>query len=154
MVHYQAPIGSYAFLFHDVFRVEHLPGLPGAAEFTRDTTEAVLEEAGRLAVERFLPLNAAGDRAGCTRTNGGVVTPPGFKGAYDAFAQGGWIGLAANPAYGGQGLPYALGTAVNEVVTAANMALAMVPGLTMGAIAAIAANGTEEQKQFYLPNML
>ena len=154
MVHYQAPIGSYAFLFHDVFAVEHLPGLPGAADFTRDTTEAVLEEAGRLATERFLPLNSAGDRIGCTRSKDGITTPPGFKDAYDAFAQGGWIGLAADPAYGGQGLPYALGTAVNELVTAANMALAMVPGLTMGAIAAIAANGSDEQKQFYLPHML
>ena len=154
MVHYQAPVSSYAFLFHDVFGVEQLPGLPSAQDFTRDTTEAVLGEAAKLAVDRFLPLNATGDRVGCRKVNGHVETPPGFKDAYDAFATGGWIGLAADPAYGGQGLPYALGTAVNEMVTASNMALAMVPGLTMGAIAAIAANGTEAQKQFYLPAML
>ena len=154
MVHYHAPVGSYAFLFHDVFGVERLPGLPGAADLTRETTEAVLTEAAKLATDQFLPLNAVGDRIGCKKVNGHVETPPGFKEAYDAFAQGGWIGLAADPAYGGQGLPYALGTAVNEMVTAANMALAMVPGLTMGAIAAINANGTDKQKQFYLPKML
>ncbi len=154
MVHYAAPVGSYAFLFHDVFGVERLTALPGAAEFTRDTTEAVLGEAAKLAVDHFLPLNSSGDREGCRKANGGVVTPAGFKQAYDAFAGGGWIGLAADPAYGGQGLPYALGNAVNEMVTATNMALAMVPGLTMGAIAAINANGTDAQKQFYLPNML
>ena len=154
MVQYSAPVGSYAFLFHDVFGVERLTALPGSADFTRETTEAVLGEAAKLAIDHFLPLNGAGDREGCRKANGGVTTPAGFKQAYDAFAEGGWIGLAADPAYGGQGLPYALGTAVNELVTATNMALAMVPGLTMGAIAAINANGTEAQKQFYLPNML
>ena len=154
MAHYSAPVGSYAFLFHDVFGVERLTALPGAADLTRDTTEAILGEAAKLATDQFLPLNGTGDREGCRKANGTVVTPAGFKKAYDAFAQGGWIGLAADPTYGGQGLPYALGTAVNELMTASNMALAMVPGLTMGAIAAINANGTDAQKQFYLPAML
>ena len=154
MVHYAAPVGSYVFLLHDVLAVERLTALPDASEWTRDTTEAVLTEAAKLAEDIFLPLNAVGDREGCVLHDGIVTTPPGFKKAYDAFADGGWIGLAADTAYGGQGLPYALGQAVNEFVTAANMALAMVPGLTMGAIAAIAANGTEDQKKLFLPQLL
>lgn len=154
MVHYAAPVSSHLFLLHDVLAVERLVDLPGAADLTRETSEAVLSEAAKLAQDSFLPLNAVGDRVGCQLHQGRVQTPQGFKKAYDAFAQGGWIGLAADPAYGGQGLPYALGTAVSEYVTAANMALAMVPGLTMGAIAAIAANGTDDQKKFYLPPML
>ena len=154
MVDYSAPVGSYAFLFHDVFGVERLTALPGASDLTRETTEAVLGEAAKLAVDHFLPLNGSGDREGCRKTKDGVATPAGYKKAYDAFADGGWIGLAADPAYGGQGLPYALGTAVNELVTATNMALAMVPGLTMGAIAAINANGSDAQKKCYLPAML
>lgn len=154
MVHYAAPVGSYIFLLHDVLAVERMSDLPGAAEWTRETSEAVLNEAAKLAEDVFLPLNIVGDRTGCTLQNGLVITPPGFQKAYDAFAAGGWMGLAADPAYGGQGLPYALGQAVNEFATSANMALAMVPGLTMGAMAAIHANGTEEQKNFFLPPLL
>ena len=89
MVHYSASVGSYAFLFHDVFGVERLTALPGSADFTRETTEAVLGEAAKLAIDHFLPLNGTGDREGCRKVKGGVATPAGFKQAYDAFAEGG-----------------------------------------------------------------
>ena len=90
---------------------------------------------------------------GCYRAeDGSVTTPEGFKDAYRQYREGGWVGLAAPAEYGGQGLPYTVHTAVGEYMTAANMALMMYPGLTQGAIAALIAHGTAEQKQAWLPN--
>ncbi|MEQ8751724.1 MAG: acyl-CoA dehydrogenase C-terminal domain-containing protein, partial [Amphiplicatus sp.] len=95
------------------------------------------------------------DQEGCTRLDdGSVKTPKGFKEAYDAYREGGWQGLSADPAYGGQGLPYILAIAVSETVSAANMAFGMYPGLARGAADAIYAHGTDEQKQTYLPKMI
>jgi alkylation response protein AidB-like acyl-CoA dehydrogenase len=101
------------------------------------------------------PLNLSGDQEGCHRDeNGAVTTPKGFKSAYDAYADGGWIGLAFDPAYGGQGLPYVLAAAVSEFFISANLSLSMYPGLTAGAVAALLTHGTEPLKQLYAPKMI
>jgi alkylation response protein AidB-like acyl-CoA dehydrogenase len=101
------------------------------------------------------PLNVSGDREGCKRqADGSVTTPKGFREAYDAYAQGGWIGLAAPVEYGGQGLPYTLAAAINEFATSANMAFSLYPGLTRGAQAAIVAHASEEQKALYMPKLV
>jgi acyl-CoA dehydrogenase len=155
MPSYRAPVEDVQFLLRDVFRIERYNNLPGFADVTPDTLDAILGEAARLCEDELQPLNRAGDLEGCRReADGAVHTPQGFSKGYDAFAQGGWIGLAADPEYGGQGLPYALGAVVNEFSSSANMALAMYPGLTMGAIAALHRHGSPEQKALYLPRLI
>ena len=152
---YRAPIEGTLFLLEDVLGFFRHAGLPGFADATPDVVAALLAEAGRFAAEVLAPLNRIGDTAGCTRhPDGSVTTPPGFREAYRDFAAGGWIGLAGDPAHGGQGLPYVLAAAVNEYVSAANMAFGMYPGLTQGAIAALTLHGSEAQKRTYLPRLM
>ena len=105
--------------------------------------------------EVLFPLNRVGDEEGCTRhEDGSVTTPAGFKAAYDQFVEGGWGTLGAPAEHGGQGLPHAVSMAFEEYMCAGNMAFAMYPGLTAGAIAAINVRGSDEQKQTYLPKMI
>ena len=152
---YKAPVEDVLFLLNDVFRMERYNNLPGFADATPDLVEAVLGEGAKLCEEVLAPVNRTGDLEGCRRHDDGrVTTPTGFKEAYDAFAQGGWMGLAVPPEYGGQGLPYTLNIVINEFASGANMSFAMYPGLTMGAIAALLVHGSEEQKATYLPKMV
>lgn len=152
---YKAPVQDTLFLLNDVFNIEKYGNLPGFEEATPETIEAILGEAAKLTEEVFQPLNRIGDTQGCKRNDdASVTTPKGFKEAYQAFAAGGWIGLAVDPKYGGQGLPYTLGAVMNEYSSAANMALSMYPGLTMGAIAALVVHASEEIKQTYVPRMV
>ena len=152
---YKAPVEDTLFLLNDVFHIERYNNLPGFADATPDVIEAVLGEGAKLCEEVLQPLNRSGDSEGCTRNpDGTVTTPKGFKAAHKAYAEGGWIGLAMDPDYGGQGLPYTLGAVMNEYASAANMAFAMYPGLTMGALAALYVHGSEEQKRTYLPKMI
>ncbi|UVD57215.1 acyl-CoA dehydrogenase C-terminal domain-containing protein [Rhizobium sp. Pop5] len=152
---YKAPVNDTLFVLNDVLGLERYNNLPGFAEATPDMIEAILGEAGRVAEEALFPLNYSGDQEGCTRhEDASVSTPKGFKEAYKAYRDGGWIGLAVPEEFGGQGLPYTLHTAVGEYTSAANMSLMMYPGLTQGAIAAILVHGTDEQKKTYLPKMV
>jgi acyl-CoA dehydrogenase len=150
---YTAPTEELQFVLQDVLGIAG-SDTPGYDDLDRDTTAAVLEEAGKLAADVLAPLNPVGDAQGCVLENGVVRTPKGFKAAYDQVADGGWIGLDADPEFGGQGMPYVLATAVGEMFVSANMALNMFWGLTHGAYSAIAAHGSEDQKQTYLPNMI
>ncbi len=155
MPSYKAPVEDTLFLLRDVLGYERLGNLAGFADAPLDVVEAVIAEAGKLAEEVFQPLNRSGDLEGCTRhEDGRVTTPKGFKAAYDAFREGGWIGLSAPAAYGGQGLPMTLTSIMGEYLSAANLALSMYPGLTQGAIAAILAHGSDEQKSTFLPKMI
>ena len=154
MPSYKAPVGDVLFLLSDVFGIERYNNLPGFSDATSDVVEAILREGARLCEEVFAPLNRTGDQEGCRFEGGAVTTPAGFKDAYRAYVDGGWMGLSFPPEFGGQGLPATLNTAMQEFCTSANFALAMYPGLTQGAIAALLAHGSEEQKRTYVPRMV
>ncbi|MDO9639711.1 MAG: acyl-CoA dehydrogenase C-terminal domain-containing protein [Pseudotabrizicola sp.] len=150
---YTAPVKDMQFILHDVLNVTET-GIPGYADLDQAFTSAILDEAGKLAGEVLAPLNAVGDREGCRLENGVVYTPTGFKGAFDALKDGGWNGLDLPEEFGGQNLPYVMGTAVGEIFVSANMAFNMYQGLTHGAINAILSAGSDDQKATYLPKMV
>ncbi len=152
---YKAPVTDTEFVLNEVINLQQYTGLPGFEEVTPDLVSAILAEGAKFVEEVTQPLNQVGDEHGCTRhPDGTITTPPGFKEAYDALVAGGWGGLAADPAYGGQGLPHVIANAFEEYMISANMAFTMYIGLTQGAIAAITAVGTDEQKQTYIPNLV
>ncbi len=152
---YKAPVEDTMFILRDVLGYERYSNLAGFSDASIDIVEAVLSEGAKLAENVMFPLNLSGDQQGCTRhADASVTTPDGFKAAYDAYCEGGWLGLGFDPEYGGQGLPYVLHTAVGEYFSSANMALMMYPGLTQGAIAAIHTHASADQKQTYLPKMM
>ncbi len=150
---YTPPLKDMQFLLHDLLRIT-ASDVPGYADLDPSFTGAILEEAGKLAAEVLAPLNAVGDRQGCRLENGVVYTPDGFKGAFGKLKDGGWNGLDLPQEFGGQGLPYVMGTAVGEMMVSANMAFNMYQGLTHGAISTILAHGSDEQKATYLPKMV
>ncbi len=155
MPSYKAPVDDVMFLLGDVFHVDRYNNLPGFAEATPDLIEAVLAEAAKFAEQVLTPLNRIGDKEGCRRhDDGSVTTPTGFKDAYQKLTAGGWLGIAAPAEFGGQGLPMVLAQALNEFLCSANMAFAMYPGLTEGAIAALHTHASPEQKALYLPKLV
>lgn len=153
MPSYTAPVQDMQFVLHDVLNVS-AQDIAGYGDLDESFTSAVLEEAGKVARDILAPLNASGDREGCVLENGVVRTPKGFKEAFAAMKDGGWTALDCDPDYGGQGLPYIMGTAVGEMFVSANMAFNMYQGLTHGAYSAIHVHGSPEQKATYLPKMV
>src|ERR1700676_4619099 len=128
MTQYKAPLRDYRFVMTELFDVGELAKLPGYEEATPDLFESVLEEGAKLCEEVLFPLNRGGDEEGCTFENGVVRTPKGFKAAYETFRAGGWVGLTADPAYGGQGLPHTMSSVLDEMVSSANTSFGMYPG--------------------------
>jgi len=138
------------------FCLDHVIGMDGlyTGDFDRDLRDAVLDAAAQLAGEVLAPLNRIGDQAGVKLTDGRVTVAPGFIAAAHAYAEGGWYGLAADPAYGGQGLPKVLEQACLDMFHGANMAFTLLPVLSQGGIEAIHTHGTQAQKDLYLPKLI
>jgi alkylation response protein AidB-like acyl-CoA dehydrogenase len=151
---YRAPVADIRFTLKHAsgFGAALADGLYG--ELSDDVVDAVLAEAGRFATEVIAPLNAVGDRVGASFRDGVVTTPPGWKEAYRAWAAGGWSGLAAPEAWGGQNLPLAVNAACIEMWNSAAMAFGIGSVLTMGAVDALLAHGSDELKRTYLPKLV
>ena len=150
---YSAPVKDIKFILQNVLKI-HDSDIPGYGELDNEYLNAILEEASKISSEVLAPLNAIGDKHGCSFENGIVYTPPGFKEAFDQLKDGGWTGIDCDIKFGGQGLPYLISIAVGEMFASANMALGMYHGLTHGAYSAIYSHGSEEQKEKYLPNLV
>jgi alkylation response protein AidB-like acyl-CoA dehydrogenase len=141
------------------FVLEHIVQLPQLAQSERfaaasaDVVEAVLQGAGDFAAGEWAPLDSIGDTVGAKWTESGVVMPEGYAAAYKAYVDGGWGTIGSPEAFGGQGLPFALSSAVLETLGTANMGFALAPTLTVGAIEALTHHGTPEQQALYLPRL-
>ena len=151
---YRAPVADIG------FALKHAAGLKAAiaeglyGDLDEETVNSVLEEAGRFAGDVIAPLNRVGDTFGTPFKDGNVTMPPGWKEAYTAWAAAGWNGLAAPAEWGGQELPHALNAACVEMWNAASMAFGIGPVLTMAAVDALAAYGTDDLKQRYLGKLI
>ena len=154
MTEYVAPIQDMQFVINEIASLDSISSLPDFEEATPDLVEAVLEQAGILANEVFSPLNHAGDEAGTRVENSAVVSPAGYAEAYQQFVDNGWQGIGKSTSIGGQGLPFLVHSAVAEMWYASNMAFALCPLLTSGAIEAIEAHANEQLRQLYLPKMI
>src|SRR5256884_1803536 len=149
---YRAPVADISFALNNAAGFSLAEGLYG--DLTADVVEAVLTEAGKFATDVLAPLNVIGDREGARFKDGAVTTAPGWKEAYHAWAQAGWNGLAAPTEWGGQGLPHAVNAACIEMWNSAAMAFGLGPVLTVAAIDALAAHGSDELKRAYLPQLV
>ncbi|MBK1837310.1 acyl-CoA dehydrogenase C-terminal domain-containing protein [Azospirillum sp. YIM B02556] len=151
---YEPPLRSVRFLVNEVLKAPEALAAAGWEDATADLFDAVLGDAGRLAADVLLPLDRSGDEEGARVEGDGVRMPAGCRDAWALWRDGGWNGLAGDPAYGGQGLPGLLDMLVTEMVCAANLAFSITPGLTQGAIRALAAHGDAAVKERCLPPML
>ncbi|HTV23893.1 MAG TPA: acyl-CoA dehydrogenase C-terminal domain-containing protein [Polyangiaceae bacterium] len=155
MGQYSAPLGDMSFVLHELLQVEKAYAeLHPEGGFNQELIDQVLGQAAKFASEVLFPLNRTGDQHGCRLEGGKVITPPGFKEAYERFCEAGWPSIASDPEYGGQGVPHGVGYALEEMVNSANHAWAMYPTLTHGAYGALYVHGTDEQKKLYLPRLI
>lgn len=154
MSEYTPPIRDINFVLNDVLNVSQLNELDAFEDASAEIVEGVVDAAGKQISEQIAPLSASGDEQGCVRHEDGTVTvPDGYADAYRAYWQNGWIGLTAKPEWGGQGLPYVLSKAVEDMLCGGNVAFALYPGLTQGAYEAIEANASDAVKNAYLPKL-
>jgi alkylation response protein AidB-like acyl-CoA dehydrogenase len=154
MLEYQAPLADMKFVLRELVDLELLAQLPGFGDFNLETADAVLEEAGKFAAGVLSPLNRSGDLEGARWKEGKVLTAAGWKQAYSRFAADGWNALSCPEEFGGQNLPRVLSALIEEMWNGANVAFALCPMLTRGAIDAIELRGSEALCKTYLPKMV
>jgi acyl-CoA dehydrogenase len=154
MTDYQAPVRQMRFTIEHLADLPEVVALPDFSSVDTDTIEAVLEEAAKFAGGVLAPINWLGDRQGVKVVNDAVVVPQEFSDAYAQFCAGGWPGIASNPEFGGQGLPKTVALACDEMWAAANVAFALCPELSQGAILAMDRHATDELKQAYLEKLV
>ncbi|HEY2679003.1 MAG TPA: acyl-CoA dehydrogenase [Steroidobacteraceae bacterium] len=154
MQEYQAPLADMKFVLRELVDKELLAQLPGFADMTPDLSDAVLDEAAKFAGGVLSPLNHSGDLEGVRWQEGRVLTAGGWRQAYTRFAADGWNALSCPTEYGGQNLPRAISALVEEMWNGANVAFALCPMLTRGAIDALELRGSAAQREMYLPKMV
>ncbi len=155
--YYTAPLADTRFVLYDLLDVEKLfARLPGCENLNRELIDAVLDEAAKFSQTVLAPLNETADRQGCSfdKDTGEVTTPEGFRQAYRQFVEGGWAGLTAPEAFGGQGLPESIGAPVKEMIDSANLAWGTYPLLSHGAIEALRVHGEDWQKEAFLKRIV
>ena len=154
MPNFKAPVKDLLFLFNDVFDMQsHYQHVEGGDQATPDMIDAIFTEGAKFSENELAPIYQSGDD-GCVWDEGEVTTPAGFKEAYKTYIEAGWTSLTGSENMGGQQLPSSVGLAVTEMITSANWAWAMYPGLSEGAIATLEDHGTEEQKHRYLTKLI
>ncbi|WP_035693569.1 acyl-CoA dehydrogenase [Azospirillum halopraeferens] len=151
---YTAPLRDIRFTLDTVAGLDAVAALPGFEDATPDLCDSILEEAARIAGGVLAPLNRIGDTRGARWDDGAVTTPEGWSDAWNTLVEGGWNGLPFEPEWGGMGLPNLLNTAVQEMWHAANMAFALCPMLTQGAVNALRQFASDEVKGIYLPRLV
>ena len=154
MTGYRVPAREIRYWLELSMRPGGRPRSPAYTDLVPELITAVLDEAGRLAETVLDPLYQLGDERGAVLEAGQVRLPDEFKAAYAQFAAGGWVGLAADPAYGGQGLPHVLATAVSEIWKSANLAFSLCPMLSQGAVDALYRHGSDELRAQFLPKLI
>jgi alkylation response protein AidB-like acyl-CoA dehydrogenase len=154
MSQYVAPLKDMRFVLNELAGLGAVEKLPGYEDATPETVDAILEEASKFASEILDPLNYSGDQEGSNWHDGKVTTPKGFKEAYKQYTEAGWPAMPFEPEYGGQGLPKLVATAVEEMLTSANMSFSLCPLLTQGAIHALILCGSDALKKTYLEKMV
>jgi alkylation response protein AidB-like acyl-CoA dehydrogenase len=155
MPDYSAPLADMRFVLENIVDLPALAALPGFEHAEPEMVYGVLEESGRLFTQEFAPLNRVGDTQHCRRhDDGSVTTPEGFARAYQRYAEAGWAGVSFPAEYGGGGFPWLVTIAMQEMMTAANMAFSLCPLLTQGAIDMLLHYGSEAQREVYLPRMV
>ncbi len=151
---YRSPIQDHRFILDHVVDFPAVAATERFQEATPDMVDAILTEAGKMCDEVLAPLQRVGDLHPAVLENGVVRTSPGFAEGYKAISEGGWIGVMADPAYGGMGLPVALGTAINDMMSGACLSLNLCPVLSLGQIEALEAHASEAIKSVYLPKLI
>ena len=151
---YRAPVDDYTFLFDHIVGLDQVTATDRFAEATPDVTTAILVEAGKLCEDIMAPLQRNGDLHPARLENGVVRTSPGYAEGYRAIAEGGWVGMAADPEYGGMGLPMTVTTAVNEMMSAACLSLQLAPLMSQGQIEALEHHASDAIKDLYLPKLI
>jgi acyl-CoA dehydrogenase len=151
---YRAPVDEYSFLFSQVVGLAQVTATDRFAEATGDLTSAILLEAGKLSEDILAPLQRPGDLHPARLENGVVRTSPGYAEGYKAIAEGGWIGISADPEHGGMGLPMTVTTAVNEMMSAACLSLQLAPLMSQGQIEALEHHASDAIKELYLPKLI
>ena len=150
---YRAPVDEFSFLLNKVVGFDAVSATSLFEDASGDVMQAVLGEAGKLCDEVLAPLQRIGDVNPARLENGVVRTPPGFDAAWTAIAQGGWVGMAADPEYGGMALPMAITSAVNEMMSGACLSLQIAPLMAQGQTEALQHHASEEIKALYLPKL-
>jgi alkylation response protein AidB-like acyl-CoA dehydrogenase len=151
---YRAPINDM------LLALNHGAGLDAAVkaghygDFDGDITAAVLEEAGKFASDVLAPLNRVGDEHGIKLEDGKVITAPGWPDAYQRWTAAGWNAVSGPEAFGGQGLPLAINAVCTEIWSGSNVAFGLCPLLTLSAIEALDAHGSDALKKIYLEKLV
>ncbi|MCU0649092.1 MAG: acyl-CoA dehydrogenase C-terminal domain-containing protein [Gemmatimonadaceae bacterium] len=151
---FKAPLDDIRFVLDEIAGLAAVSALPGFEEATPDLLHTVVAEGAKFCETVLFPINQSGDIEGVRLEDGEVKTPAGFKDAYTQYREGGWTGLTADPAYGGQGLPYIISTVMEELLCASNLSFSMYPGLSHGAYQAMSQYGSDEIKERFMAKLV